>query len=463
MRREFVKISKSKLTIAAASVVSALGLGIQTQNVEAANWLMLQGTEPNGTAGRAKVWGFVQPEYQHIKGSTVPAGKWKGNPMQPNTLGPDRNSSSGFNIRRARIGVRGQGFPLDGNTNYFILGEFGHNGVTSAGKDNKGGGAKLTDASITLNHIPFARLRVGQFKYPGSEEGLQAIHVFDYINFTNGADQLLLERFANGDGSSTYDKSATDFQNGPVNSPNGGVGAFRDIGIQLFDTIKTKGWEHSYAFMIGNGNGINRQDNNSKKDFYGYLSTEMIFGGKGGRRQGVKLFGWGHMGKRSLEQAGEIKEDVDRNRYGVGFTFRKAKYRAAAEYIMASGLIRNGTDGAAKIGSTASANGVTPSLNYLTDDEASAYYVHLGYQVLKKLELDLRYDVLNRATKVAKNERKWQTITLGAQYFINKKTRITVNYEIRSLEAPGHADTAGPNIIGDELDNRASVQMLAIF
>jgi hypothetical protein len=35
------------------------------------------------------------------------------------------------------------------------------------------------------------------FKYPGSEEGLQAIHVFDYINFTWVTAQMMLERFPN--------------------------------------------------------------------------------------------------------------------------------------------------------------------------------------------------------------------------------------------------------------------------
>jgi len=442
-------MSTSKLSLAAAGVISALTMGVQTQNVEAANWLMLQGTEAPGAVGRAKVWGFIQPEAQYIEGSTVPAGGFAGAPMQPNTIGPDRNSRATMNIRRARIGVRGQGFPLDNKVNYFILAEFGHNGVTVPG--GGGGATYLTDASITLNHIPYARFRIGQFKTPGSEEGLQAIHVFDYINFTNGTDQLLLERFADGDGSTA----------GTVNAPNGGVGAFRDIGVQLFDTIKMKNMEYSYAGMIGNGNGVNRQDNNNKKDFYGYAAAEMIFGGKGGRREGAKVYAWMHKGKRTLttDAAGEY----DRDRSGLGFTFRKGPYRAAGEYIMASGLIRNGTDGGAQIGKLNTAGTTQAGLNYRTDDEANAYYLHLGYMVMPKLELDVRYDVLNRATEVEAQERQFTTYTLGAQYFLNKKTRITVNYEFRSLEAPNLASSHPANQIGDAIDNKASIQMLAIF
>ena len=454
-------MSTNKLSLLAAGVISAFTLGVPTQNVEAANWLMLQGTEKTGQAGRARLWGFIQPEAQYVEGTAVPAGPFTGGVMQPNTLGPDRKSRATMNIRRARIGVRGQGFPLDNKVNYFILAEFGHNGITVPA--GGGGATYLTDASITLNHIPMARLRIGQFKTPGSEEGLQAIHVFDYINFTSGVDQLLLERFADGDGDTGSGHHAKGFALTPadINKPNGGVGAFRDIGVQLFDTIKMKNNEMSYAFMIGNGNGINRQDNNNKKDMYGYLAYEMVFGGKGGRREGAKAYAWVHKGKRTLTTSGA--GEYDRDRSGLGFTFRKGPYRASGEYIMASGMILNGTDAGAVPGSVGAANGTTvySDLGFKTDEEADAYYLHLGYAVMPKLELDVRYDVLNRGTKVAANERNFTTITIGAQYFLNKKTRITVNYEIRSME-PG-ATNATATSIGENFDNRASVQMLAIF
>ncbi len=196
-----MNMSKYKFTLAVAGVASALLLGgAPVKNAEAANWLMLQGTERDAAAGRAKVWGFIQPEVVYTKGSTLKGGPLANNPAQFNMVGPNATSRATFQIRRARIGVRGQGFPLDGKTNYFILTEFGNNGITVPGGGKSAG--KLTDASVTFNHIPYARIRVGQFKYPGAEEGLQAIHVFDYINFTNVANQLLLERFfdnASGD------------------------------------------------------------------------------------------------------------------------------------------------------------------------------------------------------------------------------------------------------------------------
>lgn len=412
----------------------------------ASNWLMLQGTEPANSTPRAKVWGFVQPEYQSMSGTQLKAGPYADQNMSPNLVKPDNKSDNAFNIRRARIGVRGQGFPLDPNVNYFLLTELGNNGITTKNK-----ATQVTDASVTFNHIDGARIRVGQFKTPTAEEGLQAIHVFNYINFTTGTDQLLLERFTDGDGSDTQSANGT----------NGPVGAFRDIGVQVFDSFKNGDWEHSYAIMFGNGNGINRSDNDDNKDTYVYWSSELIYGGNGPRREGLKLFAWNHSGTRTLTAAGAGEYDRDRN--GFGLTYLNGKYRAAIEFVNAEGMIFNGSDGGAVPGSRNNADTQTASLNIMTDGEADSFYIDLGYKILPKLELDIRYDVLNRGTQSETAERTFDTFTLGAQYFFNKKSRMTVNYEIRSQEAPGFPDDATPNLIADSLDDRLSVQWLVIF
>jgi len=171
--------------------------------------------------------------------------------MQPNMLAPHLTSNKSFGIRRARVGVRGQGFPLDPKVNYFFLAEFGSNGITWPG--GGGGSAMIDHASVTLNHIPGARIRAGLFKVPMSEEMMQAIHVFDYVNFTAFGDQQLLERFFDNDGSGSFVVSPGSRPNpaappsgtnriplqtaGGVNDPNGPVGAVRDQGIQEFDSL----------------------------------------------------------------------------------------------------------------------------------------------------------------------------------------------------------------------------------
>ena len=439
----------SKLALA-----TAFAAGLTATAADAANWLALQGTEPAGSSDRARLWGFIQPQYTYLEDTKLKAGPWKGQPAVFNRVAPDRKSTNTFQLRRARIGIRGTNFPLDSKTNYFFLAEAGKNGITHFSSE-----VALTDASITLNHIPGARIRIGQFKTPTAEEGLQAIHVFDYINFTNVTDQLLLERFLDGDGSDINDK----------NAPNGSVGAFRDIGVQVFDIFKRGDWEHSYAVMVGNGNGLNRGDNNNDKDTYIYWSSERVFGGKGARRQGWKLFAWRHDGERTLKNVDASfgnQRDFERDRWGVGTTYRKGKWRAAAEYIKADGMVRNGTDGGALPGSVANAPNATnniASINLAPEGKADGWYVHLGYAVTPKLELDVRYDYLDRLSNDKTAEREFDTLTLGAQYFFNKKTRAVVNYEFRNQEAPDFSSSAPPNEIADGLENRLTLQVLAIF
>jgi hypothetical protein len=452
-----------KQALKKAALVAACAAGMAaTMQVEAANWLMLQGTEPNMAAGRAKVWGFLQPTYTSMKGSEVAAGPWAGKEAQFNKMPPHLSASKGFDIRRARVGVRGQGFPLDPKVNYFFLAEFGSNGITWL---NGGDGHAMIDhASVTLNHIPGARIRVGLFKVPMSEEMLQAIHVFDYINFTNFGYTQLLERFFTGDGSDTFHTGAGNSgAGGDPNRPNAPIGAVRDQGIQVFDTFKTGGWDTSYAIMLGNGNGINRADNNDKLDKYFYVSTEKVYAGKGPRVQSLKLFAWSLSGERELTGVDAIgKGSYDRKRSGIGMTFRKGPYRAAAEIRRADGMIFTGTDGGARVGET-SAAGVVSSANVAPEEKADDFYVHFGYAVNHNLELDIRYDTMNRATETDAGERKFTTTTLGAQWFFNLKNRLAINYEIRSAEAPNLPSTHTANKILDDMDNRLSLQITSIF
>ncbi len=457
--------SMKKLLI--KTVGAALLMCVST--VHSANWLALQGTEPSGQSKRANVWGFIQPEYAQTKGTEIKAGPWKGQKAIVNQIRPDLKTNKTFNVLRARIGVRGTGFPLDNKVNYFFLAEFGNNGITRG----SGGSAKVTDASVTLSHIPGARIRVGQFKTPGSEEGLQAIHVFDYINFTNVTNGMILERFFDGDGSGTNvvpGPPPTVTNDGDINKPNGPVSAFRDVGIQFFDIFKVGEWEHSYAVMFGNGNGIARGNNNDSNETYLYWSSALIFGGKGARRQSWKMFAWNQDGERTL-----IGDDVngkgtyDRKRYGLGTTFRKNKYRAAFEYMKADGMIFNGSDGGAVPGATAEVgppgNQVTAlsSWNMETIGKADGWYGHFGYMIMPQLELDLRYDIYNRMTDNAKKERKFETVTLGGQWFFNRKSRLIINYEFRNAEAPNLPSSATPNQVLGGMDDKLSAQILIVF
>ncbi len=428
--------------------------------VEAANWLMLQGTEPNSAAERAKVWGFIQVQYQKDYSDANSAGGY----IPPKLIGPNLTSQSQFNVNRARIGVRGTGFPLDSSVNYFLLTEFGNNGITAA----DGGSAMINDASITINKIPGARVRVGLFKYPGAEEGLQAIHVFDYINFTTVSNQLLLERFPN----TSYTPNnppATLPGDGTLNGFEKPVGAFRDVGAQLFDSFKAGGWEHTYALMLGNGNGLNFGDNDDNKDRYLYWSSELPFGGNGPRAEGLKLFAWSQDGKRQLDNTDDATynpEEFARKRRGVGMKYMKKPFRVTAEYMRGEGMIFLGPDKP-----TFDINQAVSAGNG-EEGEANGYYLDLGFYIPNsKWQLDLRYDVYNRLTDDTDlpNGRdflmEFITTTLGVNYHFNKKSRLTLNYEIHKAEAPDWNGVNGNNPNGnlDGIGNRVAAQITHIF
>lgn len=444
-------------------LMKAIGVALlsSASTVQAANWLMLQGTEPEGQSARAKLWGFIQVQYQDDQSDPNPTGGY----IPPKLIGPNLQEQSQFNVNRARIGVRGTGFPLDGKVNYFLLAEFGNNGITAPGDRN----VRMTDASITLNHIPGARVRAGLFKYPGAEEGLQAIHVFDYINFTSVTNQMLLERFPNDNGA--YESQSN---NAPIQLPsatgigafNSSVGAFRDTGIQVFDTFKVNDWEHSYAVMYGNGNGLNYGNPDGNYDTYLYWSSELVFGGKGGRREGLKMFAWNQSGKRLLDSTDDTTYNPtthDRDRSGLGAKYLQKPFRVSAEYMQGEGMIFVGQDKSTfNINNTPAGNGA--------DGKADGYYLEGGWYIPgTNWEIDARYDIYNRLTDnpALGNgntlEFKFETFTLGAQYHINKKTRINMEVADRTFEAVDFASGAGPNANLDGVSQRYAIQLTHIF
>ena len=452
-----------------------IGLSIIFCNVVlAVDWVSLQGLEGQKKEQDMKIWGFLEPEFARTDGSELTAGPFAGQEAAFNQIRPNNDTSSTFNIFRARLGVRGQ---YDYNKiNYFFLTEFGNNGITV--KD----GPELTDASVTLNYIKNMHIRIGQFKSPQGNEAQKAIHTFDWNRFSNATDRLLLERFVDANNGLRPDGNGGTID--VANGLNGPVNAFRDIGVQLFNTFTNKNnREFTYAVMLGNGNGITRSDNDNNKELYVLLSTEKVFGGRGPRRQGFKTYAWFIDGKRTFKYINGIEsnQSFDRQRYGVGTTYRKNKLRVAAEYVKADGVIFNGSEGGAVPGSLANNPNIpnpnlrTASLNYLLDNESDGWHVDVGYSVLPKLELGVRYDVLNNATEGlgavggadpsagADPERQFETLGFSAQYFFSKKTRAIFNYEFRDAKAPNLAGSAVPNLILDGMDDRLTLQILHVF
>ena len=449
----------------------SLALLSSSSQLSAANWLMLQGTQPEFVSPKGvivpyrskkpKVWGFIQANYRKDSGSQFIAADGK-NKTPFSLLNPDVNNQSGMNIFRARVALRGMA-DNENKVNYFVMTEFGNNGINNPAGHSEAS-TYFTDASITLKHVPYAKVRVGKFKYPGSEEGLQAVFVSPYVSFTTMTNQQMLERSIKNvgvaqTGSAAGGASSTHYTSTSVDNP---VGAFRDMGLQIFDTLKIKGdWAASYAYMYGNGTGISNVNDNAQATHYGYLALEKTYGGKGYFTEAMKFYIWGQTGKRILLSNNGVsteKIETDRTRHGIGMTYYRNGLRFEAEYLKAKGMIYTG---AKDTNSDPYANDWQFQFAAGEENKADGGYVNLQYEIIpKKLELFGRYDFSNRLTNDVKAERKFTTTTIGTSYRFKGATRVDLNYAFRDAKAPGNANAQ--NVLNN-IGNRLELQFTAHF
>ncbi|HHJ35120.1 MAG TPA: hypothetical protein ENJ87_05080, partial [Gammaproteobacteria bacterium] len=310
MRHNITKTAISTL------IGSAILLG--SSQIEAANWFKLRGTEPGGTAHTLQMWGFLQPRYVSDQSDDIngvgnpvgpgPAGLKNLNGTNPTagTIPRDRAAQDGFYLRRARIGIRGTMLPINNDIDYFILTEWGQNGVTSGGQNSSvSSGAQLLDASVTLNqlsrgqdddglHNLGARIRVGQFLFSQTSESLshstpgRRVHMF----FPEATFFNTLRR-------RTFDNANNNFPGGRP------VDAARDIGIEVFDFVEfgnpDSPFEFTYSLALGNGDtiGSGNQDNNLRK--FAWLSIgQLLDNTRGPRRHDWMLYGWWQNGDVSF-------------------------------------------------------------------------------------------------------------------------------------------------------------------
>jgi hypothetical protein len=432
---------------------------------------MLQGTQPEFVAPKGvkvpyrnkkpKVWGFVQANYKKDFGKILVSGGKNKTPFS--LLNPDLKSQSGLNVFRARIALRGMA-DNENKVNYFVMTDFANNGINNLG-GHRDVATYFTDASITLKYISGAKLRIGKFKYPGSEEGLQAVFVSPYIDFTTMSNQQLLERQVTNVGAKQTGATAGGAQTVHYTSTviENPVGAFRDTGLQIFDTFGlTDSLSLSYAYMYGNGTGISYTGSDEQATHYGYLSIENALGGGRGYFTNVmKFYVWGQTGKRVLLSNDGISTtqiNADRKRYGLGGMYYNNGLRFEVEYMKAEGMIFTG----------AKDTDIDPlkenwqfQFAVGNENKADGGFVNLQYEILpKKFEVFGRYDFSNRLTNDEKGERKFTTSTLGFSYRFRGPTRVDFNYLIRDAKAPGNVNAQK---VLDNMGNRIEVQLTAAF
>jgi hypothetical protein len=424
-------------------VAILLATGCVSQ-VQATNWLQVQGNEAPG-APQARFSGFLQPTYTYIDAPPITglqgaSAASNGKYTVLNLNWPQLRNRDQFQFARAVANVRGS---LTDEINFAVAMDAGQNGVTYY-QD-----AVLTDASLTFNYIPGARIRAGLFKVPTSEEALQVVNTsFPYAYNSNAVLYLLV-------GLPVVSTGAVNATGTSQAALTGGFSGFRDWGVQVYDWFNQGSLEYSYAVMVSNGGPIeNLRDGDGNKDLTLRFQVSNIFGGGGPNREDVSVFVWRQNGKRLFGA-----QNFDQLREGAGFKYLRGDYRVSSEYVRGVGMIVGGPT------PPFSGNPFAVGVN----EQASGWYLEGGWRFLPQWEADLRYDYFDFMTQTAVNEREFATTTLGIQRFINKSTRALLNYEWRRMWVtnpgtfPAGASLANAMAIAANLGNRITVQLTWSF
>lgn len=502
-------MSATQKRVAAACALAALGLTVQAQ---AANWIMLQGTEP---ANRPYlVFGAVQLTYTNYECDALsglaatngtPTGNVNAGPGLNNgryvnncRVGPEfRNETSALSLGALLLGLRGNIIPE--KINYVFVANAGENATTYLPfKTSRERLISLTDASATFSYIPGVRIRAGLFRKPGPEEALQALPAMDYALPTDFFGRVQMERFAEGNSKSGKAIAGQGYA-GSLSSYGYDADAGRDWGVQFFDAFKSGQWTHTYAVMVGNGNGIHQNDNNSSKDVNLYWSSEHELRGassqytlpvtKGPLKHGAKLYGYYQRGVRNfiVDAAGTESQDFDRIRYGVGakalgrlFGDDWGKHRLGLELMYADGMVFTSPTGNVADGLF---GGNTMQFAAEKGNKARGVTVDYGYYLNKHWQFDLRYsknDLLYETAGVwlPVDERIYTDITLGTNYHFSPKTRLTFDYTFRDVDAPNSAvpvsgtaaainnaavQTSNNEILTGSVGNRLDIRLTHMF
>lgn len=165
----------------------------------------------------------------------------------------------------------------------------------------------------------------------------------------------------------------------------------RDIGVQVSGTLP----HLNYTLGLFNGEGGNKVDTNDQVDLVGRLVAEPL--------RGLQLGVAHYQGKSGGTEA-------DKVRTGGQVSLLRENIFLLGEYMV-------GKDGSTKI---------------------EGWYVQLSHCVVPPLEGVLMYDRYDPNAELPNNA--LYTITLGANWYVDRKLKLMVNYRLRDSEAQNIGD-----------------------
>jgi len=270
---------------------------------------------------------------------------------------PTFDGANQFNVRMARLGFKGK---FEEKIGYHFMAEFV---------------SKMDKAPVFMQgwleyYMPASLvLRVGQFKYELGQETLPSYMLWKFIN-------------------PSYTSKGIVFQLGRSGN------MFRDIGAKLSGhynfskTIKTFG-----SVMVMNGDGINVNDSNNKKDIVVHGGVKLPLN----IETGVSYY------KGTYSDTASI--NLDESAMNFYIKMKTKRFTVQAEYM--AGDYKN-----------VSGKSVKPD----------GYYAYATFKVLPEIELGVRYDSFESNTDIDNTDKN--RVTFAAGYYFNKLNRIMVNYDM---------------------------------
>ncbi|MFO7798944.1 porin [Rhodohalobacter sp.] len=167
---------------------------------------------------------------------------------------------------------------------------------------------------------------------------------------------------------------------------------FSDIGVQAFGS-----WSRfNYAIALVNGTGANRSEQIDPKDFIGRVGFNLT--------EDLEIGLSGHAGHYLTGQ--NMNEERARYRAALDVNFKGDPLFVRGELVTRK-------------------DNITNSQNVVMNGG----YLLTGYKVTDNFEAILRYEHLNPNSDVDDN--RLEIITLGANYYLIGRSRLSVNYEFR--------------------------------
>lgn len=294
-----------------------------------------------------------------------------------------QHGGEGFNLRLVRLYVDGT-----------VLKDFKYRLQFEAN-----GTPHIKDAFIAWSHWKELEIKVGEFK-----------RCFTFENPYNPWDV----------GMGDYSQLAKKFSGFGDRCGESSMGG-RDIGLQVQgDLFKSHRDQHAqlhYAVAVYNGQGINRKDENHRKDFIGTLQYSPI------RDLQIGVFGWTGNWKSSNNII------VDRNRLSVGVKYegKDNQWSARAEYVRSWGYKASDY-----VAATA-----TSAAYWKGGKKADAWYVTVGAPIWRWIKVYAKYDVYrDYATKASMHS--IYSLSANLQPHKNLMLQLQYNYHDDHLSADRH-------------------------